>query len=214
MSGAELIRAIDEMASYLNKVSRWYTPGNLPFGNLKNSKENYIYEFYCYVRFVEELSKVGNHIRFNHSGKKGPAFPKSPAEKISGWAKFEITDNSGTVLFDVCGGVNIHTKIDDYTYAADISIQTTKDIPFPKDVYLIVDAKYKENPDDELPISQLREFRAVLKDLKFPKIVPKSIILKGTTFNIPTIVTNGKKNKKNAPYASKYSFNQVEEFHP
>ncbi len=211
---SELISAIDGIASYLNQISHWYNTKSEPFGHIDNdSQPSYIYEFYCYVKFVSELSKTGNQIQFNKSGKKGPSFPKSPANKNSGWAKFEIIDNSGNI-FDVCAGVNIHTKIKKYTYAADISIQSTAVIPFVKDVFLIVDAKYKTKPKEKLSISELREFRAVLKDLKFPKSLPSNIKATGITFNMPTIVTNGQVNKKHNPYSTKRHFKQVGNFVP
>ena len=210
----ELILAINEMANYLNKISRWYDSRQEPFGHIEGETQtSYIYEFYCYMKFVEELSIAGNHIKFNYSGKKGPSFPKGPAEKDGGWAKFEITDLNGN-LFDVCAGVKIHTQIDNYTYGADISIQSPAPIPSLNDVFLIVDAKYKTKPTEELPIGQLREFRAVLQDLGFPKNIPASIKLTKTSFDEPTIVTNGQINANHIAYATQNKFKQIGNFHP
>jgi hypothetical protein len=209
----ELISAIDGVASYLNQISHWYNSPAEPFGHYnEKSESSYIYEFYCYVKFVSELSKAGNRIQFNNFGRKGPSFPKSPANKDSGWAKFEII--TGDQIFDICAGVKIKTKIKKYSHAADISIQSNTEIPYPKDVFLIIDVKYKSNSKERLPLTQLQAFRAILKDLKFPKKIPPAIKMNGATFYIPTLVTNGKVNKKNIPYATKHHFIQVGNFVP
>lgn len=221
----QLVRSIDGMAEYLNRISRWYNIGNEPFGHIKaNTQTSYIYEFYCYVKFVEDLSRVGNIIEFDNTGAQGSFFPKAPAEKNLGWAKFVIRDDSGRIIYDVSGGVNIHHNgIPYYTYAADISIQLPNDVPFENHLLLVVDAKYidptpKANPRKVnphiLPIRQLREFHAVLTDYSLPKTIPANLILVGTSFPKPTIVTNGSIDVNHNHYAAHGRFIQQGGFHP
>ncbi len=211
---AELITAIDGMANYLNQVSQWYVIGAEPFGQIEADTEvSYVFEFYCYIRFVNELSIVGNRITFYNNGFMGNLFPKGPAEKNQGWAKFEIRDHHDQIIYDVCAGVMIHTGIPNYTYAADISIQDPVQIPHAHNTFLIVDAKFKTNPNHQIPIRQLREFKAVLIDLGFPKGNPNATLL-GTSFAISSIVTNGQTNAYHIQYSTVNGFNQIGNFHP
>ncbi|PKP21634.1 MAG: hypothetical protein CVU05_06320 [Bacteroidetes bacterium HGW-Bacteroidetes-21] len=222
----ELINSINSMSDYLNTISMWYTrPHSEPFGHIETSKQtSYIYEFYCYVRFVKDLSNVGNSIAFVCTGAKGNNFPMGPSEKNEGWAKFVIKDETDNIIYDVCGGVNIHSiKIPHYTYAADISIQIPCVVPYENDLMHIIDAKYidpipkpdsKKKDPHKLPIRQLREFRAVISDFKLPKICPTNLILNGTCFQELTIVTNGEIDPNHNNYALNFCFKQIDHFKP
>jgi len=211
---AELIVAISELADSLNQVSQWYNHGNEPFGHIENDTQtSYIFEFYCYIRYVNELANAGNRVTFNNTGALGSFFPKAPAEKNNGWAKFELKDRNDQVIYDVCAGVNIRNHVDNYTYAADISIQSPVQIPRAEDTFLIVDGKFKNDATESLPIGQLREFRAALIDLGFPK-APPNLILEGTPFERSSIVTNGQINEDQLNYSNAHHFNQIGNFNP
>ena len=210
----ELIDAIGMMADHLKKTSRWQSKGaDKPFGHInKDNQEDYIYEFYCYIRFVKELKEAGNHVAFDGLGANGNKFPLKPGNKSNGWAKFTIEDRQGD-LYDICGGTKIFNCVDDYSFGADISIQDQEPVPKGEHVHIIIDAKYKSDDNDVLSISTLREFRAVLADFGFPKDVP-NLNWNNVTFKRSCLVTNGKKNTANENYCDVHEFDQIDRFVP
>jgi len=210
-----LLEAIDDMADYLNKASRWYDNGQEPFGHIvSNSQESYIYEFYCYMRFIKDINSNGTRIIFNNRRSKDSLFPKAPAEKRLGWAKFDIINKDGVILYDVNGGTIIHhSEITNYSFAPDISIQKPGDDPNEDSVMHIVDAKYKTDTKEELHINQLREFKACIDDFKLPKEI-NGLEIENTCFKLSTIVTNGVINTRHNPYATENNFQQIGNFIP
>jgi len=208
----ELLEAINKMAEFLNTVSRWYTSGS-PFGHIESkTRTDYIYEFYCYIRFIEELSE-NNSIRINIKGAQGNKFPKAPSIKSGGWAKFEVCDEKGDPLKDICAGVEIeHSTVTNYTFAPDISIQECVDYPTDKDVFLFVDAKFKEE-DDCFSKDEIELFGARVKNFNLPKDIP-GINLNNTTFNSNTLVTNAGISDLHQALSREVNVKQVGKFQP
>lgn len=143
MKPQELIDQINSFASSLYDVSKWKTSSD-PFGHIDpKTADNYVYEFYCYMRILEDL-QTNYKVRFVPGTN---TFPKKSADKKNGWSRFDLYDkNNGTLLFQVCAGTNIeHTAIANYTVAPDISFQTDNSPAEPNEnhVLMIFDSKYK-----------------------------------------------------------------------
>jgi len=159
---------ISQLKKSIENLSKWESSGKA-FGHLENlkkkNKPDRLYEFYCYIRIIEDLrNKYDVELIESTNGK---IFPQAPASK-KGWAKFILRDQkTGNILFQVCFGTNIKiSKSPKTTFAADISFQkpdATED-PEEKDVVLIMDAKYKTKNTTPLEINIIREFAKCIDD--------------------------------------------------
>lgn len=209
-----LINSINSYSQHLNKVSKWYNRRSDSFGHIDSqTQKSYIYEFYCYIRYVKELHDAQNDIRIDISGAKGNLFPKGPGEYKEGWAKFKIF-NGSIIEFVVLGGIKIHhSKISNYSFAPDISIHKQGNLLDENSVILFVDSKYKKKETDEIPIRQLREFKASMVDFNLPKSIG-NLKLTGTSFTKSSIVTNGQVDINHNAYASANNFEQIGNFKP
>jgi hypothetical protein len=163
MTKAELKRLKDAT----KKLTRWESSG-MVFGHLvviqnkatiKKGSDR-IYEFYCLLRILDDL-KPKYTIKLIPGTRAGKIFPQAPADK-AGWPYFmieHIADPSNK--FQVCYGTNIKlSKAPKTTIAPDISVQdiASTDDPDESMVLLIMDAKFKYNANDALPIDQIHAF--------------------------------------------------------
>ena len=167
MTPQDLIDSINSFATTLYDVSKWNTTSD-PFGQIDSkTADNYVYEFYCYMRILDDL-QAHYDVRFVPGTN---SFPKKPADKKNGWSRFDLYDKTnGKLLFQVCAGTNIeHSAIANYTAAPDISFQTgnSPEEPNENNVLMIMDSKYKtgKNSDEKkIDISTLREFANIVRD--------------------------------------------------
>ncbi len=159
---------IGQLKKSIETLSKWESSGKAfgYFEKIKNKKADRLYEFFCYMKIMDDLKNRYNIELVEDTN--GKIFPQSPAAK-SGWSKFILKDKeSGKVLFQVCFGTKIKLSTSPMTpFAADISFQksTASDDPDENDVELIMDAKYKTDNLQSLEISTIREFAKCADDL-------------------------------------------------
>lgn len=217
MTPQELIDNINSYATSLHEVSKWKNSSD-PFGHIDSKTEdNYVYEFYCYMRILDDL-RAKYEVRFVPGTK---SFPKKPADKKNGWARFDLHDKqNGTLLFQVCAGTNVeHTIITNYTVAPDISFQmdNSPDEPNENHLLMILDSKYKTGNSDEkkIDISTLREFANIVRDFDLNATKSSQIILdKLNSLTGNCLLSNGQTSKKHQPFCSHSKIKQVGKFIP
>lgn len=140
-----LLSEIEDFAKGIQNASTWLGTKK-PFGHIVNTtKENYIYEFWCYLKILSEINKQPNQKvkLIKASGK----FPTSPASKKKNWSYYEVNDSVGKCLYLACAGTGIK-RPDAITtiHHPDISFQKPTadrtDDPSGEDVVIVLDAKY------------------------------------------------------------------------
>lgn len=147
----DLLNKINDLAVSLAKVSTWKNSKDA-FGHIvtyesgkeKIAEDNYIYEFYCYMKIIEDLNKKANHeIKFV---KANGIFPKKPVIKKN--RPYFVLEVDKKEVFQICSGTQIQTKISNIKKAPDISFQSMTsddDLPLYNDILAIYDAKYSES---------------------------------------------------------------------
>ncbi|ANE50639.1 hypothetical protein [Flavisolibacter tropicus] len=170
-----LLKEIDSFAKSIENVSSW-KGSKKPFGHIvKTTKENYVYEFWCYLKILCEINNVPNQKVHLRGSRK---FPAAPSSKKKNWAYYEITDNKGKPLYLVCAGTGIKRKdAPDTIHHPDISFQKPSapknDDPAGDDVVLLLDAKYvypkrkngKPKEPGKISVSQINEFSHIVEVL-------------------------------------------------
>lgn len=140
-----LMNEIDSFAQSIQKVSTW-NGTNKPFGHIvSTTKDNYVYEFWCYLKILIEINKDPNqHVKIvTGSGK----FPAAPASKKKNWSYYEVWDSKNNLLYIVCAGTGVKRSDASGTiHHPDISFQKPTapidDDPTGNDIEIILDAKY------------------------------------------------------------------------
>lgn len=167
------INDIRKLKKETEKLTKWES-SKKAFGHFKNietSKDDRIYEFYCLLRILDDL-KTNYIITLIPGTKAKKIFPLSPGKKI-GWSRFElIPKNKNRSKYQVCFGTSIKISSSPQTsIAPDISFQNidATDDPDETMVQLVMDAKYKSKITSKLDISLIREFKAIINDLKIEK---------------------------------------------
>lgn len=210
------IAYLQTLRDSIEKLSEWESTREA-FGfieNVPDTNPDYIYEFYCAMRILDDLSN--NHIIEIKPGVEGYKFPQNPGKKVN-FAKFLIKNrDTRRVLFQFCLGVNIQLSASPLTtFGADISIHTSRsnDVPDESDIVLIMDAKYKQSKNTKLDISIIREFAQCIKDMKVPKdeIINlkfnRLMDLKGNC-----LITNGEGSLNHEQYCKNNTLKQVTRF--
>jgi hypothetical protein len=180
------LQSIDNYGELLQKASVWESNDkhNI-FGFVKKSEDDFIYEFYCLITIIADLSEVYKVEYIPGAGEHKNCFPKNPAKKKNR-PKFLLFKKNETGPFcQVCPGVRISTKYSPKSSAPDISFQkgNASDTPTYNDLLFIVDAKYNipSSKKKKLDIGQLYYFSGMIRDLnignakrkinvKFPKL--------------------------------------------
>jgi len=208
----ELLEAIEQSAEYLNRISKWHTTGK-PFGHIYNNPAtDYLYEFYCYLTFIQELSEE-NIIKINVSGGMKNNFPRNPAPKRNGWAKFEAFNDEGEYICDICAGIIInHSQINNFSFGADISVQSPVIEPDEDDVFLIIEAKFKSE-GDSIQKNEL-ELLASRKEIFNIPGITNILNLHGSSFEKNSIVTNAQVSNHHAAFTRYKNIRQVGYFYP
>jgi len=192
MSKKQYIR---QLKKSIESLSKWDSSGKA-FGhlrNLRNKKTDRIYEFFCYIKIIDDLKK--NYDIELVEGINGKIFPQGPASK-KGWAKFILKDKiNGNILLQACFGTSVKLSASPKTtFAADISFQksSANDDPDERDVELIMDAKYKESNSTKLDIKTIKEFAKSVQDFGVHSIKAGKIIFdKLKDIEVNCLLTNG-----------------------
>lgn len=159
MSTNQHLTQIKKYARALSSAATWHGSKSA-LGILSTSENSYLYEFYCYLRVVQDLM-ANNKVVYRQGGKKGKEheWPKAAALKKNA-PRFEVfTEKTGKKLFEVCGGTAVKGK-HSIELNPDISFQVPDcgDKPTYEDLYLVVDAKFKKNSTDRLPLDEVNTF--------------------------------------------------------
>lgn len=138
----QLLRALDQYAKDLKSVSVWKSSRQI-LGNVKQGKDDFIYEFYCYIRIIVDLKSNYNLNYCAGNGIKKNMFPKKPCDK-KGRPYFTLLDKKGKGIYQICAGSKIKVKHGNKYDAPDISFQSANatDSPTFSETKLIMDAKY------------------------------------------------------------------------
>lgn len=157
-----IISALDNYARVLKKASVWQT-SKKPIGIIKDTgDDDFIFEFYCYVRIIVDLKKNYKLKYHPGFGDNKNNFPQSPAHKI-GRPYFEMFDKNDKLLYQVCAGTKIKVLHGNKFDAPDISFQeadSPSNKPAAKNVKIIMDAK-----NCNVDKSQFNSFAMMIRNL-------------------------------------------------
>jgi hypothetical protein len=183
----------------------------------KPAEKNYIYEFYCYISIVVDL--INNYdIRFiEGKGKSRFKFPQAASSKKNK-PRFHAFEN-GSFVFQICAGTKVSCPLASEDNNPDISFQMpgASDTPTQNDLIIIMDAKFKEDEDADLPKTEVYKFGLIV-DLFNLKNVP-TIPIKFHRFkNLygNCLLTNGQSysNYTDDSFLKHYNIKEVENFSP
>lgn len=208
---------INQLKKSIENLSKWESSGKA-FGHFKKINNKYpdrLYEFYCYIRIIDDL-------RNSYSVKLIPGtrkiiFPQKSAKKNGGWARFDLKDiNTGEILFQICFGTKVKiSSSPKTTFAADISFQksdATND-PDENDVELIMDAKYKESNLTKLDIETIKEFAKSVQDFGVQTIKAKKFKFDNLKeIEVNCLITNGRTIDIHEQYCKNNCVQQVGSF--
>ena len=216
---------LKKLKTATKKLTKWESSGKA-FGhykvieakatdtNLANEKgADKIYEFYCLMKILEDLSN--NYTILLVPGSK--IFPEATAPK-KGWAYFIIENKTNaTNKFQVCYGTKIKLSwAKKPTFAPDISIQKhdSTDDPNESMVELIMDAKFKYTNTSPLLVEQIHAFIQRVNALETKEAALISLDFTSTFSNIKgnCLLTNGKALPDQKDYCNKYKILQVQQF--
>jgi hypothetical protein len=215
-----LLKEINEYTSKLEKASLWHgSEKSLAEVELEKAKkfgEDYIYEFYCYLRILSDLQHK-YHLRFvPGSGVFTFKFPKAPAAKKGKPYFIALDQSTGKIAFQICAATEIGTNYK-RSPAPDISFQKpdASDTPTFKDVLMIFDAKFirSTSDKDKIGLAQFYYVSGMVRDLQIAD--PSTC---GIEFNeLATclgncILTNGDAHCQEHDYVKSHSLKAVEHF--
>lgn len=209
---------IDELANAAEKLTKWDSSGECfgYFESLKTAKPDRIYEFFCLVNILNDLSHKNEIIINSRDRTKNISFPKSPANKKN--HSYFIIENKAESKerFQLCFGTNIKlSKSPDSTIAPDISFQIEKSTDDPDEsmVELVLDAKYKQDENKKLSMSELREFCQIVSDLSVQDADSKDFRFKNLNdLNTNCLITNGKVLEIHEEYCKQRKIRQIGSF--
>lgn len=208
---------IKKYAETLGKASKWANSGDqiTSIESIQNeeSKSEYIYEFYCLMRILDDLAnkydiEITNNTAIN-------VFPKAPASKKN-YPYFLVKEKgTGKLLFEVCTGVDIKGLADE-TSAPDISFQLPQDhlLPTHQEVFMIFDAKFKHKLTAKVSDLEFYKVAGMVKNLACEDADKNAIMdffslakLKGNC-----ILTNANSYKSNHSHHNLFNIKEVEKF--
>ena len=223
MSKEKLVEKINEFKKKLAEASVWHA-SKKPVPVIMDPDEQislfYIYELYCFLRIVADLVKKYRleKYRLEYIPGKGEflhRFPKAPADK-EGKPRFHVLKGDET-LFQVCAGTKVRGRFDSENFHPDISFQTgnAADNPCYKDLIMIHDAKFYQNPATTLRKEEVHKFAAIVRLYDLNMKTTKPIIvefdqLKGLEGNC--LLTNVKGHPQSVDYLNSEGIKEVEKF--
>lgn len=220
-----LLSEIDEYSKNIENITTWKGTKK-PFGHIKqNTKENYIYEFWCYLKILSEIHKQPNQIvkLVFASGK----FPTAPASKKGNWSYYIVTNSNNEIISIVCAGTGIkRPDAPETIHHPDISFQKAKadttDDPLGTDVDIILDAKFvypkskngQPKKIGKIKLSILNEFGHLVEVLLRNRKSKKTLLNFGklNDLNSNALLSNAYVQKKHANACKIDCFKQIGEF--
>jgi hypothetical protein len=139
--------------------------------NALDEKENYVYEFYCYLRILAALSETHEIELVPGKNDNRNTFPKAPANKVN-YPYFLLKDQkTKKPVAQICAGVKVKTRLEGENHHPDISFQRpfASSEPTWEDLILIMDAKFNTSAE-RLPNSTFREFCTLVRWFNLQKI--------------------------------------------
>ena len=214
------LKEIKDYAIVLRKASRWSnsneTIAHIQTSNNEETKREYIYEFYCYLRILKDL-KANYDLELVSGEKHGVLFPKAPGLKKN-YPYFSIkSKKSGKEEFQLCNGIKIKGKADEDS-APDISFLNRKTGKTPdfNDVFMIHDAKFKHNESKKIADSEFSKVSYMIRNLDCETPLGKSItfneFINDIDINGNCILTNGFAFKTNTKHHKLFNIKEVEQF--
>jgi hypothetical protein len=203
-----------------SEASKWrssnQTIAKVHLKQKKSNGEDYIYEFYCYIRVICDLICNYNIEFVDGRGRFQYAFPQAPSPK-EGKPYFVAKDkNSSEIKFQICAGTEIATTFQ-RSPAPDISFQKPESPENPtfENVLMIFDAKFnRSNSDkDKVGLNQLYYVSGMIRDLRIENAFLADIMfdelseLKGNC-----ILTNGEACNTDFEYHRSHNLKEVEKF--
>ncbi len=223
MNIEELLGKINEYVKKLAEASVWHeSRKSIPFIREldEDTSQFYIYEFYCYIRIVEDLKNVKEY-QLEYIPGKGDflhKFPKAPANK-KGKPRFHVFNKkNGELICQVCAGTKVKGCIGRENFYPDISFQNGKDKkeedPDYTHLIMIHDAKFQQKTGSTLRRDEMIKFAQIvfIYDLhKGRSINVKFNQLKGLEGNC--LLTNVKGNEDSVEYLESVGIKEVVEFY-
>lgn len=200
----------------IKDLAQW-RGSNEVFGYINSDpgqKVDYIYEFYCGMCLLKDLSKQHKIVPVKRGGKL--SFPKKPGNKLL-YSYFNICVKAGkTVLNQFCFGTEIAISTSPQTtFSSDLSVQISgaSDTPDENEVVIILDAKYKSNKANKLDISTIREFAKCVSDMNTPKTTKNKLLFTNyKDLNGNCLITNGQVINKHKQYCKNNKIKQIGNF--
>lgn len=216
----DLLNKINDFSKSLAKVSIWKNSKDA-FGHIvtyekgkeKIAKEDYIYEFYCYMKIIEDLDKNPNHtVKFKNGN---GFFPKKPATKKD--RPYFVLEVDKKEVLQICSGTKIQTKLTNINKAPDISFQSMEadyELPSYKNILAIYDAKYSLSKNtNSFQEGQMVLFSDMIKLLKLKKPIDISIYFTDyKDFKGNCLITNRKTFTNDLVLLKYYKMTIVEDF--
>jgi len=209
----QLISEINAFAKAIGNISTWDGTGDV-FGHLSTQDEDdYIYEFYCYIALLHDLneSQTVNFI----VGHKNGLFPKKPALKKNGWARFDVEDVNNKYKYQACSGTTIKLSTSKTTISPDISFQSAdaSDDPDENDIVLVLDSKFTSRKG-KIDIATIREFVTIINDLEVTtgKDDLRLAFDKLSDLKANCLISNGSVAKDHSDYCSQRNIRQIGKF--
>lgn len=220
MSVPEILNEINDYADALETAALWHNSkesiDRVSHKQKINNGEDYIYEFYCYVRVLVDLMYHYKVVFKAGTGKNAMNFPQAPCPK-KGRPYFMVKDKeTGIDLFQVCAGTQIKTIFPPMQAAPDISFQkpNASDTPDHTEVFAIFDAKFNRGKTKiKVSQGQLSEVTSMIANLQLNTPVVNNIRFKrlaGLTKNC--LLTNGKAHFNNLAYHQHHNLLEIENF--
>lgn len=185
--------------------------------NKTNSDKDYIYEFFCYLAILDNLSLSYDLEFIPGKGEKEFVFPKSPANK-SDYPYFVIIDRSSKdVINQVCSGTFVVSIGTNKKRAPDISFQkpnADRNSPTYKEIDFAFDAKRKRDPSaKKLSKGQYSYFTNMISELDLRKPVTTYLTFtKFPSLHGNCLITNLEGNSKDSDLNIHHNIKEVEFF--
>lgn len=181
------------------------------------AKEDYIFEFYCFLRMVRDLQINFRVDYVPGAGVNQHCFPRKPANKQDR-PRFDIYDKaSGKLLWQFCLGTKIRDR-NGRERAPDMSLQAASaapNSPVCSDVRLVWDAKFKGSPAQRLTDADLATFAHMVEffDLRGGAIPPVRFDrLMDLACN--GLISNGTRSTETDAGLIQFSVKEIEGFFP
>jgi len=212
------LEKIKKYAESLAQASQWkYSKeaiANINTIKKDERKKEYIYEFYCVMRIIDDLL-IDYKIEVVNPNKI-VVFPKAPSLKKN-YPYFLVKNLKGEVLFQLCIGVKIMGHIDE-TNAPDISFQKKNSSVNPnyKDVFMIFDAKFKHRLNARVSDGEFSKICMMIDNLKCKNAEANSSKIfkfkKLIEFHGNCLISNGNAYKENSKLHSHHCIKEIEKF--